>query len=80
MKLRIASAVLWFLAGWFAVGSIGVHVGLNPAVGLLVGLAWATFIVLDPRDLIWRVGQRSAGVARDVGANQAAGRSQVGAP
>ena len=60
MKLRIASAVLWFLAGWGLAGGIARQLGLNESIGLVVGVAWAAFILADPLDLIWRVGRRSS--------------------
>jgi hypothetical protein len=77
MKLRLASALLWFLAGWFGVGSIAFHVGLNPAIGLLVGLAWAALIVIDPKDVVWRVGKRSTTVKQELSSHGAAPRSQI---
>jgi hypothetical protein len=54
MKLRIISAILWFLAGWVTMGPIVVIFGLNQAAGPLVGLAWAAFVVADPKRLIWQ--------------------------
>ena len=79
MKLRIVSAVLWFLAGWFVVGSIAIYLGLNPAVGPLVGIAWAALVVLDPKDVVWRVGKGSAKATHGLGSHGAAARPQVGA-
>jgi hypothetical protein len=60
MSLRIASAVLWFLAGSGLAGGIALQLGLNQSIGLVVGAAWAAFILADPKDLIWRVGKRSS--------------------
>jgi hypothetical protein len=60
MKLRIVSTVVWFLAGWALVGGIAVLLGLNQAAGPLVGVAWAVFVMVDPKDLLWHVGKRSA--------------------
>jgi hypothetical protein len=78
MKLRIASAILWFLAGWLAVGSIAIHVGVNPVVGPLVGIAWAALVVIDPKDVVWRVGKRSGKASHEIGSQGAVVRSQVG--
>jgi len=68
MKIRIVSAALWFLAGSVLAGGIALQLGLNQSVGLVVGAAWAVFILADPKDLIWRVGKRRspsiAGIAR----------------
>jgi hypothetical protein len=79
MKLRVVSAVLWFLAGWLGVGSIAFHLGLSQAVGPLVGLAWAALVVIDPKDLVWRVGKGSPKATHGLGSQSAAARPQVGA-
>ena len=54
MKLRMISGALWFLAGWAVGATIAFVLGLNPTVGPLVGIAWAAFVVADPRHLLWR--------------------------
>lgn len=64
MKLRVASAMLWFLAGWVFVGGIAIRLGFGPAVGPIVGAAWAAFVTIDPRDLIWRARIRSVSVGK----------------
>jgi hypothetical protein len=64
MKLRIISGALWFLAGWAAWATIAFFLGLNPAVGPLVGIAWAAFVVADPRHLLWRAATGSSGSVR----------------
>ncbi len=79
MKLRIASGVLWFLAGWAVTGTIAVGLGLSQWIGPLVGLAWATLVVIDPKDVVWRVGRRSPEGGRGLESQSAAVRSQVGA-
>jgi hypothetical protein len=78
MKLRIVSAVFWFLAGWTVAGAIALILGLNQAVAPLVGIAWAAFVLIDPKHLVWRVGTGSAKVAQGLGSHGAAGRSQDG--
>jgi hypothetical protein len=78
MKLRIVSAVLWFFAGWGVAGTVAISLGLNQAVGPLVGIAWAALIVIDPKDVVWRVGKGSAKASRDLNSHRAAVRSQVG--
>ena len=78
MKLRIVSAVLWFVAAWVVVGGIAYELGLNQAVGALVGVAWAAFVVIDPKDLIWRVGVRSATASQAAGSREARPGPQVG--
>jgi len=72
MKLRIASAVLWFLAGWGIAGTIAINFGINQAIGPLVGIAWAALIVIDPMDVVWRVGKRSAQATQELGSQGAA--------
>jgi len=79
MKMRIVSAVLWFLAGSCVAGTIAIHLGLNELVGPLVGIAWASFVVLDPKDVVWRVGKGSAKATHGLGSHGAAARPQVGA-
>jgi len=79
MKLRIASAVLWFLAGWFLVGSIACRLGLNPAVGTPVGIAWAAFVMIDPKHLVWHDGEESAKATQGPAPHDAGARPQVGA-
>jgi hypothetical protein len=61
MKLRIISGALWFLAGWAFGATIAFFFGLNPTVGPLVGIAWAAFVVADPRHLLWHAGAGSSG-------------------
>lgn len=58
MSLRIISAILWFLAGWGVVGAIAINLGLSQALAPLVGLAWAALVMIDPKDVVWRVGKR----------------------
>ena len=64
MKLRIASTILWFLAGWFVAGTIAMALGLSDAIGLIVGVAWGTLIAIDPLHLLWRDRSGSSSPAR----------------
>ncbi len=57
MTLRFVSGVLWFISGWFVAGTIAINFGINQAVGPLVGIAWAVLVVVDPKDVVWRVGK-----------------------
>ena len=53
MKKRLASALLWFYAGW-TFGSFAAFVfGGSELVGPVVGAAAAAIIAGDPRHLIW---------------------------
>jgi hypothetical protein len=79
MTLRIVSAVLWFIAGWFVSGTIAVSLGLNPAVAPLVGIVWAAVVVIDPKDLVWRVGKPSSADAHGLDPRIAAARPRAGA-
>jgi hypothetical protein len=79
MTLRIVSAVLWFFAGWFVAGTIAMNLGLNQAVGLLVGIAWAALVAIDPMDVVWRVGKRSSAPTHGLDPRIASARPQVGA-
>jgi hypothetical protein len=79
MTLRIVSGVLWFIAGWFVAGTIAIGLGLNQEVGPIVGIVWAAIVVIDPKDLVWRVGKGSSAAAHRRGSEMAAARPQVGA-
>ncbi|MFI5259190.1 MAG: hypothetical protein ACHQ01_06230 [Candidatus Limnocylindrales bacterium] len=79
MTLRFVSGVLWFIAGWFVVGTIAIALGLNQAVGPLVGFVWAAVVVVDPKNLVWRVGKGSSAAGHRRGPGIAASRPQVGA-
>ena len=53
MKKRVASALLWFYAFWYAGAMIAELIGLSPALGPILGTAAAALIAGDPRHLIW---------------------------
>jgi hypothetical protein len=78
MKLRVASAVLWFLAGWVIAGGIAFQLGINQGVGVLVGVAWAAFVAIDPKDLIWRVRSGSVDGSPEANPRSTAQQPQVG--
>jgi hypothetical protein len=61
VKLRIISGALWFLAGSAVVATVAFVLGLDSAVGPLVGIAWAAFVVADPRHLLWQAAAGSSG-------------------
>jgi hypothetical protein len=65
MKLRITSGALWFLAGWAVGAAIAFAFGLNSTVGPLIGIAWAAFVMADPRRLLWRADMGSSGSVRE---------------
>lgn len=77
MTLRIVSAALWFLAGSGLAGGVALHLGVNQSVGLVVGAAWAAFVMIDPKHLIWRADSRGT-PPRMSGPRSAASKAQVG--
>jgi len=77
MKLRIVSGVLWFLAGCVVAGDMAYLLGVNQSVGLVVGAAWAAFVTIDPKNLIWRVESRGT-PPRISGPRSSTPRTQVG--
>jgi hypothetical protein len=77
MKLRTVSCLLWFLAGWGVAGTVAINLGLSQMVGPLVGVAWAALVIVDPKDVVWRVGKGSTKAKREASSNAVA-RPQVG--
>ena len=53
MKKRVASAALWFYAGWYAGAMIAHTLDLSVALGPILGVAAAALIAGDPRGIIW---------------------------
>lgn len=53
MKKRIASALLWFYAIWYAASMVAAGLGISPALGPILGAAAAALIAGDPRHIIW---------------------------
>ena len=50
---RIAAAPLWFLVGWF-LGAVAAWIlGAGPFLAPIAALALASFVVADPRHIIW---------------------------
>lgn len=54
MTKRIAAALLWFYAGWYAGAILAEFLGLSPVLGPLIGAAAAGLIAGDPRRIIWK--------------------------
>lgn len=51
--VRVLATVLWLLAGWDLGSFVANVVGLNWALGPLLGLALADFVGGDPFHVIW---------------------------
>jgi uncharacterized membrane protein len=60
MKLRIASAVLWFFAGWYAGAYLAEIFAVSTVLGPLLGAVTAGILVGDPLHLIWSPRPRAA--------------------
>jgi hypothetical protein len=75
MVKRILAAFLWFYAGWYGGALLASFLGLNPALGPIIGAAAAALIVGDPRQLIWKA--KSIGPAIAASAAAVAADSSV---
>lgn len=64
MKLRIVSTFLWFFAGLILTDAFAYALGVTQLVGVLVGAAWAAFVNIDPKHLIWGVESRGHAAAK----------------
>jgi hypothetical protein len=53
MDKRVASALLWFIVGWYAWAFIADATGLTPLLGPVLGTILAAFVAGDPLHLIW---------------------------
>ncbi len=53
MTKRIAAALLWFFAGWYAWAFIASVGDLTPLWGPVLGATLAAFIAGDPMHRIW---------------------------
>jgi hypothetical protein len=63
MKKRIAVALLWFYATWYAWMVLAEFAGLTDLVGPVLGAAAAALMAGDPMHRIWtRVGERAESV------------------
>ena len=62
MAKRIASGVLWLLAGWYLGNILAYHAGWNMLFGPVLGIAAAVIVAGDPFGLLWR---RAAGPSAD---------------
>ena len=54
MGKRIASGVLWLLAGWYLGNLLAYHAGWNMLFGPALGIAAAVIVAGDPFGLLWR--------------------------
>jgi hypothetical protein len=52
-RKRIAAAVLWFFAGWYAAAFAAFLLGAPDVLGPIVGLALAAIFAGDPLGRIW---------------------------
>ena len=55
MAVRIASVVLWFVAGAWASNYLGLLFGFAPIVGLALAVILSVLIATDPMRLFWPV-------------------------
>ncbi|HYM83967.1 MAG TPA: hypothetical protein VEY67_07445 [Candidatus Dormibacteraeota bacterium] len=53
MKKRVAAAVLWLFAGWYAGAFIAWMLGISSVFGPVLGIAAAALIAGDPLQVIW---------------------------
>ena len=53
MKKRSLASALWFFAGWYGGAVLAWVVGIEAPMGLLVGIAAAAFVWVDPVHLLW---------------------------
>jgi hypothetical protein len=53
MKKRVLAFFLWFFAVWYAGALIAAFLGINEALGPILGAAAAALIAGDPRGIIW---------------------------
>ena len=53
MKLRIASTILWALAGWAVAGAFATLFGVSLLIGPFVGAVWGAFVLIDPKHVLW---------------------------
>ncbi len=51
---RIAAAVLWFFAGWYAGAFIAYMLGVSDILGPILGITAAALFAGDPFDVIWK--------------------------
>ena len=54
MGKRIASGVLWLLAGWYLGNILAYHAGWNMLFGPVLGIVAAVIVAGDPFGLLWR--------------------------
>ena len=54
MSKRIAAAVLWFFAGWYAGAFLAYMIGVSDILGPVLGITAAALFAGDPFDVIWK--------------------------
>jgi hypothetical protein len=69
MVKRIFAAFLWFYTGWYGGALLASFLGLNPALGPIIGAAAAALIVGDPRRVIWTATSTAKSTAKSIAAN-----------
>jgi hypothetical protein len=60
MGKRTASALLWFIVGWYAWAFVAEATGLTPLLGPVLGTILAAFVAGDPVHLVWARQRSSA--------------------
>lgn len=50
---RFTATALWFLTGWFVGAFAAFATGLTPALAPMLAIVAATFVGVDPRQMIW---------------------------
>ncbi len=60
MVKRIAAAMLWFYVAWYTGAVVADLLGVSPILGPILGMAAATLIAIDPRNIVWSA-RRSSG-------------------
>ena len=78
MVKRIFIAFLWFYTGWYGGALFANFLGLNPALGPLIGAVAAVLIIGDPRQFISKA--KSIGPAITASAAAVAADSSVANP
>ena len=57
---RIAAAILWLYAAWYAGSAIAMLIGVPDLLGPVLGLTAGLIVGVDPRHLIWMRASRVA--------------------
>jgi hypothetical protein len=59
-RKRIAAAILWFFAGWYAAAFAAYLLGAPDVLGPIVGAALAAIFAGDPLGRIWKPREQAA--------------------